>query len=213
MTGIGSPINPNAPMPPQQFIDKRQDGALETAGVAQGLTEPRFKPGDEVFYPDFGCGTVLEVDEPYEVVVAFGKMGIRPLLVTADLRLSREEDKDWSPQSVPEPEPVCEPDEVTLENLEEAVSRWEAVATYIKSGFDDDPDEFVFDCQKREKLHGILHGFACRNLAVPDALKARIDKADQQFTALTFAIDDSVWGRGERYDKSVFWYYYRWPRK
>lgn len=168
-----------------------------------------------MFYPEysFGCGTVLEVHGPYEVVAEFAKIGIRSMLVTADLRLSREDDKNWSPQSAPEPEPICEPDEATLENLEEALSHWECVAKYIESGFDDDPHEFMFDCEKREKLHGILHGFACRNLVVPDALKARVDVADKEFTALTFAMDNNIWGRPDDYDKSVFWYYYRWPLK
>ena len=177
------------------------------------MTEPRFKPGDEVFYPEYscGCGTVLEVHGPYKVVVAFGEKVIRSLLVTEQLRLFREEDKYLSPRSAPELEPICEPEEVTLENLEEAVSRWETVAKNIESGLDDDPDEYVFDCLKRDDLHGLLHGFSCQNLAVSDALKARIDEADKRFVALTSAIDNNVWGSRDIYDKTIFWYYYRWP--
>lgn len=177
------------------------------------MAEPRFKPGDEVFYPEYGCGTVLEVHGPYTVVVKFGKDVIRSLLVTEHLRLARDEDKNWPPRSVPELEPICEPGGVTLEHLEDSVSRWEVAVGYIESGADDDTDEYTHDLFNRYILHGVLNGFACQNLAVPDAPKARIDEADKRFMASTFVIDTHVWGGTRIYDKTIFWYYYRWPLK
>lgn len=35
-----------------------------------------------------------------------------------------------------EPEPICEPEEVTLESLEEAIAYWERSVRYIEEGFD-----------------------------------------------------------------------------
>jgi len=108
--------------------------------------------------------------------------------------------------------PVCEQEEVTLARLEEAVSRWERSVVYIAAGFDCS-DEYTHDLFAREVLHGVLNGFDSRKLAVPDALKARIAGADKQFMALTFELEHHVWGSFKHYDKTIFWYYYRWPLK
>ena len=175
---------------------------------------PRFKPGDEVFYPAFncGCGTVLEVRGPYQVVVDFGKNGIRPLTVTEHLRLAKEEDKNWPQRLEPEPEPICGPENATLEELEDAVYRWERAIEYIGKGWDC-LEEYTLDLFNRDVLHGVINGFANRNLAVPDALKARMDAADMRFMEVTFETDSHVWGGFKPYDKTIFWYYYRWPIK
>lgn len=144
----------------------------------------------------------------------FGKYGIRSIAITDYWRLVTEEDKSWQPRLIePKQEPMCGPEEATLENLQEVVSRWEETAGNIESGRDDDPDEYLLDLSFREELHGILNGFASQKLAVPDMLKARIEAADKHFVELTFEIDDHAWGSTSIYDKTIFWYYYRWPIK
>jgi len=109
-------------------------------------------------------------------------------------------------------EPMCEPEEVTLESLEDAVFRWEKSVGYIGAGFDCS-DEYTHDLFSRDVLHGVLNGFASQKLDVPDALKARTEAADKHFVELTFEIDSHVWGSTAIYDKTIFWYYYRWPIK
>jgi hypothetical protein len=110
------------------------------------------------------------------------------------------------------PVPLCEPEEVTLLELEDAISRWERAVRSIAAGFDCS-DEYTHDLFDREVLHGVLNGFASANLAVPPELKARSDEADRQFIELTRGIESHVWGGFANYDKAVFWYYFRWPIK
>lgn len=107
---------------------------------------------------------------------------------------------------------MCESGDVTLENLEDAVSRWERSVNYFGTGFDC-AEEYTHDLFERECLHGVLNGFACQSLAVPDALKERVATADKRFVELTREVEHDVWGSSRHYDKEIFWYYYRWPRK
>lgn len=178
------------------------------------MAEPRFKPGDEVFCDGlaWGCGTVIEASNPYIMRVDFGRYGIRPLSVTDQWRLATEEDKRRPVDPVSEPEPLCRPEDVTLEHLESEVSDWEQFVCSIEAGFDC-ADEYTHALLNREFLHGLLNGFARHNPAVPDVLKARIAAADKGFIELTRELDSDVWGSGRTYDKSIFWYYYRWPVK
>lgn len=111
-----------------------------------------------------------------------------------------------------QPEPVCEPEEVTTANLGDAVAHWEKSVGSIAVGFDCS-DEYTHDLFSRDILHGVLHGFESKNLAVPEELKARIDEADKRFVELTYEIKNHVWGNFDEYDKACFWYYYRWPLK
>lgn len=110
------------------------------------------------------------------------------------------------------PAPMCEPEEATLAELEDAVPRWEVSVRAIAAGFDCS-EEYTHDLFDREVLHGVLNGCASLNLAVPDVLMARIDAADRRFIETTFEIDNHVWSSATIYDKTIFWYYYRWPIK
>ncbi len=134
----------------------------------------------------------------------------RSLAITEHWRLATEQDKKLSP--LPEPEPMFEPEEVTFESLEAAVSGWERSVGYFEAGFDCS-EEYTHDLFARWCLHGELNGFASKDEFVPDALKARIAAADQRFMELTVEIENHVWGGFEQYDKTIFWYYYRWPIK
>jgi hypothetical protein len=107
---------------------------------------------------------------------------------------------------------MCEPVESTLDNLEDAISRWEESVGFFETGFDCS-EEYTHDLFERDCLHGVINGCANQNLTVPDALKARIEAADQRFIQLTFEIDRHVWGSSDDYDRNIFWYYYRWPLK
>lgn len=107
-------------------------------------------------------------------------------------------------------EPICEPEEVTLDNLEAAIASWEASIVYMESGSDDEEDEYLHDLYSRDCLHGILNGFASQNIAVPERLKTRIAIADKQFIELTFEIENPASGSIDSYDKNIYWYYYRW---
>jgi hypothetical protein len=175
------------------------------------MVEPRFKPGDEVFCDGlgWGCGRVLEVNGAYLMRVDFGPNGIRPLAITEHWRLATAEDKQSQLLPEPEPEPMGEPEELTLAGLEAAVAQWEQSVRYFEAGFDC-TEEYTHDLFDRYCLHGVLNGFARLGLAVPDAIKARIAAADKRFVELTVEVEYSVWGRAEHYDKETFWYYYRW---
>lgn len=105
-----------------------------------------------------------------------------------------------------------EPEEMTLEYLEDAICRWVSSVHSFGTGFACS-DEYTHDLSLRECLHDVLNGFAAHSLAVPDALKARIDAADRRFIELTFEVEHHVWDTFDIYDKNIFWYYYRWPIK
>ena len=182
---------------------------------------------DRVLHPKFGKGTVIgrtinPEDGRDRVQVLFDSGCDKWLALKYARLLLLDKNSDQSLretehmrclQRKPEPEPLCEPEEATLENLQKVLSRWEAVAGYIESGIDDDSDEYTFDLSFREELHGILNGLASRNTAVPDVLNARIGVADKRFIELTCEIESNAWGSSAIYDRAVFWYYYRWPIK
>lgn len=107
---------------------------------------------------------------------------------------------------------VREPEEMTLEYLEDAISRWERSVSYLDTDFDCS-DEYTHDLFERECLHNVLNRCEAWSFTVPDMLKARVDAADKRFIELTVEVEHSVWGGGENYDKETFWYYYRWPIK
>lgn len=119
---------------------------------------------------------------------------------------------DLPVRAEPTGEVAREPEAMTLEYLEDAVSRWERSVSYFDTDFDCS-DEYTHDLSMRECLHDVLNRFEAQSLTVPDVLKARIDAADKRFIELTVEVEHSVWGGFESYDKETFWYYYRWPIK
>ena len=137
----------------------------------------------------------------------------RALTDEESIRLATEEEKNWTPpppkQRQPIPEPMYEPKYATLEYLESATRSWESLVDSIARD-NVDWDEYTHDLMAREEVHGMLNGIASHNLAVPDALKARIDAADRRYVELTRETDDHVWHTNDLYDKGLFWYYYRW---
>lgn len=174
-----------------------------------------FKPGTAIMHTHYGYGVVSEVLSDGTACVDFKLCGKRHLETRSfNSWLATEENKNWQSRELrPEPEPMCEPEEVTLASLEDAVSHWEKSVGYIESGLDDDQDEYTHDLFSRDILHGVLNGFANQSLVVLGVLEARIKAADKHFIELTFEIDNHVWGSSAIYDKTVFWYYYRWPLK
>jgi hypothetical protein len=175
---------------------------------------PSFKPGDEVFCDGlaWGCGIVVEVSGPCAMRVDFGQVGIRPITITSYWRLATEEDKKRSALPEPKPEPICEPERATLENIESGVLSWEYAVDAIAAD-SDCSDEYTQYLIERWRLHGVLNGFAFHDLEVPDVIKYRADKADQRFVELTFGIEHHVWGTSDIYEQNIFWYFYRWPIK
>lgn len=171
-----------------------------------------FKPGTAIMHIHCGYGVVSEVLSDGTACVDFKHYGRRRLETRSfNSWLATEENKNWQPRELrPEPEPMCEPEDVTLASLEDAVAHWEKSVSYIESGLDDDPDEYTHDLFARDGLHGVLNGFATQGLAVPTGLKTRIDAADKRFIELTYEIETHVWGSSDIYDKNIFWYYYRW---
>lgn len=93
----------------------------------------------------------------------------------------------------PSGEVVREPEEMTLEYLEDAICRWERSVSYLDTDFDCS-DEYTHELFERECLNDVLNRFEAQSLAVPDALKARIDAADKRFVELTVEVEHSVWG-------------------
>lgn len=187
-------------------------------GIFEKLLTERsriFKPGTAIMHIHYGYGVVSEVLSDGTACVDFKLCGKRRLETRSfNAWQATEKDKSWEPrQPEAEPEPICEPEEVTVENLEDAVSHWETAIGYIESGLDADADEYTHDLFSRDILHGVLNGFVSQKLAVPEELEARIKVADKRFIELTFEIDNHVWGSNAIYDKTTFWYYYRWPVK
>lgn len=175
---------------------------------------------DRVLHPKFGKGTVigrmtdLGTGRVNRVQVMFDS-GENKFLALEYAQLTLLNPKDFpdyflGPQQ--EPEPVCAPEEATLEMLEQAISSWEKSVGYFSVGFDC-PEEYTHDLMSREILHGILNGLVATGITLPELLKSRIDALDQRFIELTFEIEDHVWGTPHVYGRNAFWYYYRWPNK
>jgi hypothetical protein len=175
------------------------------------MNESRFKPGDVVFCDGlaWGCGTVVEANNPNVMRVDFGgQIGVRSLSITDHWRLATEEDRRGPLEPPHEPKPLCEPEEATLENLEFDVACWEQAVRTFEAGFDCS-EEYTHDLFFRQCLHATLNGFARRGISVPSDLRGRIDAADRRFIELTRETAHGVWGGPCRYDPGVFWYYYR----
>ena len=113
-----------------------------------------------------------------------------------------------------EHEPMCATEEVTLNHLESEIALWEKSVGYLEKGNDAD-DEYMHDIYSRHCLQEVLNGFIRQNLPVPDAMNFRIEAADKRFINATFELVEGInmWGNREHYDKTLFWYYYRWPIK
>ncbi|MDD5057386.1 MAG: hypothetical protein PHQ60_05905 [Sideroxydans sp.] len=175
---------------------------------------PSFKSGDEVFCDGlaWGCGIVVEVTGPSTMRVNFGRAGIRPITVSSYWRLATLEDKKRSLSPEPKPEPICEPEQATLENIESVALNWEYAVDAIEAD-SDCSEEYTHYLIERWRLHGVLNGFAFHDLEVPDSIKYRVEVADRRFVELTFEIEHHVWGTPDIYDQNAFWYYYRWPVK
>lgn len=175
---------------------------------------------DRVLHPKFGKGTVIgrtivpgtgRVDR---VQVLFDS-GDSKFLALEYARLTLLDPKDFPDHFLglqKEPEPVCTPEEATLEMLEQAISNWEKSVEYFSVGFDCS-EEYTHDLMSRETLHGVLNGLAAIGITPPDSVKSRIDAADRRFIELTCEIENHVWGTPHIYGRNTFWYYYRWPKK
>ncbi len=195
--------------------------ALPLSSYEQMLIERSklFKPGAAIMECHFGYGVVIEVLPSGMACVDFKCYGRQHVETrTFNAWQATEEDKSWMPrQREAEPEPMCEPEDATIENLQVVILHWENVPQNIEAGFDDDPDEYFLDLYVREELHGILNGLASRNVAVSEVLNARIDAADKRFIGVTSEIachaQKYACGSPLIYDKTIFWYYYRWSKK
>lgn len=154
-------------------------------------------------------GTIVDVYPDGKVEVEFcGENGETIAMVPLRPSQIALEDIHKAASKVSYPAPMRATEDATLENLEDAASRWERSVGYFESGFDC-LEEYTHDLFERECLHGVLNGSASLNLAVPDALKTRIEAADKRFVELTFEVEHPVWGGAKEYDKIIFWYYYR----
>lgn len=187
--------------------------ALPTSSYEKLLSKQSeiFKLGAAIMECHFGYGIVVEVLPSGMACVDFKFYGQRHIETrTFNAWHATEADKDWMPRQ-PEalPEPMYESEELTLDGLQREVEAWEHSVKCFDAGFDCS-EEYTHDLFVREGLHGVLNGFARQNLDVPDALKVRIDGADKRFIELTFEIENHVWGSSDIYDKTIFWYYYRW---
>lgn len=108
----------------------------------------------------------------------------------------------------PEPELLCTSAEATEANLAEVISLWECIVSYFEK-FPNDDSEYDHDLMRREEVHRVVNGFKQAGLAIPVMLQERLDAADKRFMLVTQP-DKGVWHDSERYDKTVFWYYFRW---
>ena len=173
----------------------------------------RFKPGDRVMESRFGFGVVSTFNPSWLMVVDFkyyGKQAVDPesLLIW----FASEGDEDWNPLLPnPESEPLCAPEMATIENLALEIDNWVTSVRGFSRGFDCS-DEYQHDLMDRESVHGVLNGLRKKGVSVPAELQIRLDEADRWFMELT-KDDDGVWHDSERYDRKIFWYYFRWLKK
>jgi len=104
------------------------------------------------------------------------------------------------------------PEEATLEAIESDIQTWEKSIEYVAQGFDC-TEELTHDVFQREILDAMLEAYDRDGKTLPDSLKARIEAADRRFMGVTREIETDIWGGPEHYDKSLYWYYYRFPLK
>ncbi len=168
----------------------------------------RFQVGDRVFFPLYGCGTVLAA-APYLVNVAFDDGKTRPLAPVKELRLATPEDVLLDFKAARrEPEPVNEL--ATLEALQQTIEAWAQSVESIVG--EDDSDEFGMEVFNRYWLHGLLRGLAQKGIAIPPELQNRIEVIDQRYLEVTVPLSHDICSDGKHYDQQAFWYYYRWPK-
>lgn len=166
-------------------------------------------------YP--GCCTFTVAFESGERLVV-GPYSLRPASERASMPLrSRYLPEPSLPfASSPEHRPLLAPDweieDLSESALAEAIGDWEKVVGYFESGYDyySDFDEYDHDMFSRECVHVFLEGFARLAQPLPEALTARLAKADQRFMALT--VENHYLKPARDYDPVAFWYYFRWPR-
>lgn len=112
--------------------------------------------------------------------------------------------------------------DISLEIIDNAVSRWEEAVQCITHGWDC-IEEYCNDLIPRKKLAELVE--ACGKLHThPGNVTARLEAADRNFIAVTEHSDLCVWHTGcqfqyhkdhielcyEGYDQEKYWYYYRW---
>lgn len=172
-----------------------------------------FKPGDRVMQLNYGYGVVLGYSSTLSLRVDFKYLGERYVDPEGfDVRFAKEGDEDWNPLLPPEPfpEPLCKPSEASIEYLAAAIDRWAASVRGFSHGFDCS-EEYQHDLMDREVVHGVLNGLQQSGVSVPAELQMRLDEADRWFMELT-KDDQGVWHDSSRYDRKIFWYYFRWLR-
>lgn len=174
----------------------------------------RFKPGDRVMQSNYGFGVVLGYSPTLNMRVDFKYFGERAVDPEAyDVWFAEPGDEDWNPLLPPEPypEPLCAPELATVANFveeleiwEELISRFDLVRLVCQS-------EYQLYLSYREAIHGFVNGLGQAGIPIPTDLEQRLAAADQAFIELTEE-DYCVWPYdAERYDKQLFWYYFRWP--
>lgn len=168
----------------------------------------RFKPGDRVMQSNYGVGVVLGYSPTLTMRVDFkyvGERGVDPQ--SSNVWFAEPGDEDWNPLVSPEPEPVDAPEMATIENLGRQIDVWTSRVQGFAHGFDCS-EEYQQDVMVRASVHGVLNGLRQKGVSVPVALQLRLDEADRRFLALT-EDGDCIWHDSERYDRDVFWYYFR----
>lgn len=192
----------------QKLILAEERRKVERAFDAELENYPRrtkYHLNDRVFYPIYGCGTVIKAS-PHIVTVKFANDDERSLATYPPLRFATEVDEQFDPNAVlPMPEPLDET--ATLDDLVREVSSWTDIVQFLDG--DDDDDEIRHDLYERECIHGSLNGLKKQGITVPQALLQALEDADQHF------IENSVnysAGKNTPLEDDVFWYRSRWPK-
>jgi hypothetical protein len=141
----------------------------------------------------------------------FGERHVDP--ESLNVWFASEGDEDRNPLLPPEPFPVplCSPSEASIENLAAEIDDWAASVRGFAHGFDCS-EEYQHDLMAREAVHGVLNGLEQSGVSIPVELQILLEEADRWFMELTKE-DDGVWHDSLRYDRNIFWYYFRWLKK
>lgn len=193
--------------PPERKIKRTMSFEEVVAGY-------RFKPGDRVMQSNYGFGVVIGFSPTLAMRVDFKYFGERHVDPTSlNVWFAKAGDEERNPLLPPEPmpEPLCAPAKASIENLALEIDNWTARVRGFSHGFDCS-EEYQHDLMAREEVHGVVNGLQQSGASIPIELKIRLDEADRWFMELT-KDDQGVWHDSSRYDRNIFWYYFRWLKQ
>lgn len=197
---------------------RRQEEAEFEAELRNYPYQLKYKEGERIFYPHYGCGTVIKASSSI-VEIRFAKGYERPLSTNPPMRHATAEDELYDPYAI-EWQPAPEDDSATIASLVSDVDDWAQIVQGLVGK--DNQDDIDHDMFTRECLHATLNTLNKKGVIIAPEVLNKLNQADQ------FFIDNSVplaepdveaiknkvprMGPVTLLDPKEFWYRYRWPK-